>query len=437
MKKSKIALSMIVKDETHIIKECLESMSQYIDYWVICDTGSTDGTQEMVKEFFEEKGIPGELHEIPWEGFGKTRTHALSLCDGKCDYMWMIDADDFVAGDFQFPELMDEDAYSLKIQRGDFTWWRNQIFKSEMGWGYEGILHEYASCKSRTPEQLKQARIEGDYHIEARTIGARNVGITAVEKYSKDADMLLDALTNEDSPHYSPKNDRYQFYLAQSYFDSQQFEKAEKAYLTRAQLGGWEEEVYYSMFRLAVISVILDRPWQEQSERFLQAWAYRPIRAEPLHQLARLHRNRGEPRQAFLYAKYAAELPIPPQDILFISQDVYKWMCIDEIGATAFYCHDFERGAAACKYIIENKFCPDGEVARISENLKTYMKVLSDINGDGGIESPEEQQNRILQEKIAKEKKRQEKKEKKMKTKEKVGTKVAKQKKGYKKRIKK
>ena len=45
---------MIVKDETHIIESCLKSMSQYIDYWVICDTGSTDGTQDMIKNFFEE-----------------------------------------------------------------------------------------------------------------------------------------------------------------------------------------------------------------------------------------------------------------------------------------------------------------------------------------------------------------------------------------------
>jgi hypothetical protein len=166
------------------------------------------------------------------------------------------------------------------------------------------------------------------------------------------------------------------FYLAQSYFDSQQWEKAEEAYIKRANAGGWEEEVYYSMFRLAVISCILERPFTEQTSRFLNAWAYRPIRAEPLYQLAKLHRMKNEPRQAFLYAKHAAELPIPPQDILFISEDVYKWMCVDEIGATAFYCNDFERGAAACKYIIDNKLCPDGDVKRIQDNLNTYMKVL-------------------------------------------------------------
>ena len=409
---------MIVKDETHIIESCLESMSQYIDYWVICDTGSTDGTQDMIKTFFEKKGIPGELHEIPWEGFGKSRTRALGLCDGKADYAWMIDADDYVEGDFRFPEPMTADGYSLKIQRGDFTWWRNQIFKTGLNWGYEGVLHEYAACKGKKPEELKQERLDGNYHIEARTMGNRNVGITAVEKYTKDAEMLLDALTNPESPNYEPKNSRYQFYLAQSYFDSQQFEKAEKAYLDRVELGGWEEEVYYSMFRMAIISTILDRPWQEQSERYLQAWAYRPIRAEPLHQLARLHRGRGEPRQAYLYAKHAAELTLPPQDILFISEDVYRWMCVDEIGATAFYCHDFERGASACKYILDNNLAPKEDAERVKKNLETYMKVLMDI----------ENQKLEQQEKQTKEKKEP--------NTEKKGTKMN-PKKGYKKRKKK
>lgn len=422
--KPKIALCMIVKDETHIIKECLESMCQYIDYWIICDTGSTDGTQDLIKDFFEEKGIPGELHEIPWEGFGMSRSRALKLCDGKCDYMWMIDADDYIEGDFKFPDIMNNDGYSLKIQRGDFTWWRNQIFKSGVGWEYVGVLHEYAACSGKKPEEITQSRIDGKYHIEARTVGARNVGVSAVEKYSKDADMLLDALTNEDSVNYEPKNSRYMFYLAQSYFDSQQFEKAEEAYTQRAQAGGWEEEIYYSMFRLAIISCILERPFIEQTDRYLQAWAFRPSRAEPLYQLAKLHRINNQPRQAFLYAKHAAELPIPPQDILFISEDVYNWMCVDEIGATAFYVNDFERGGAACKYILDNKLCPDGDRKRIQDNLNTYMKVLTDMAA---------QNQQVIE--AQKEQKKKEKAEK--ASQDKIGTKVTKTKKGYKTRKKK
>jgi len=49
-----ITLCMIVKDEEHVIKRCLESIYKYIDRYDISDTGSTDKTKEIIKEFFDE-----------------------------------------------------------------------------------------------------------------------------------------------------------------------------------------------------------------------------------------------------------------------------------------------------------------------------------------------------------------------------------------------
>ena len=62
------------KNEEHCIKQTLESVYKYIDYWVVCDTGSTDKTCEIVTEFFKEKNIPGELFVDEWIGFDKNKT---------------------------------------------------------------------------------------------------------------------------------------------------------------------------------------------------------------------------------------------------------------------------------------------------------------------------------------------------------------------------
>ena len=243
-KDTTITLCMIVKDETHIIEECLKSMLPYIDRYDITDTGSTDGTPELIKKFMDEHGVEGEVYLSDWKGFGDhsgnigSRTEALKNCDGKADYAWMIDADDYITGTFEFPQDMEADAYSLRIGRDDFSWWRSQIFKTGLDWRYIGVLHEYAECKSKTPDI--QRVFSGNYSISARTLGARNVGITTQEKYTRDAEQLEEALKKE------PENSRYQFYLAQSYFDSQQFEKSREAYQKRTQMGGWEEEIYYS-----------------------------------------------------------------------------------------------------------------------------------------------------------------------------------------------
>jgi cytochrome c-type biogenesis protein CcmH/NrfG len=202
----------------------------------------------------------------------------------------------------------------------------------------------------------------------------RNANIDPVAKYSKDAEILEEALKEE------PNNHRYLFYLAQSYFDSQQWEKAFKAYQNRVIAGGWEEEQWYSAYRMAIIASIEKRHWPEVHQLYLQAYNLRPNRAEPLWQLARIHRQeRNEPRIAYLYAKTACEIKYPENDILFISSDVYHWQALDEFAAAAYYCHDFLRGYNACVELLKSPHVPETEKARIQQNTEVYKQKLMEM----------------------------------------------------------
>ena len=382
MNRPTVTLCMIVKDETHVIEQCLKSMAKHIDRYDITDTGSTDGTQDLIKKTMEELDIPGEVHQSDWKGFGdhngKTGSRTESLRNAQksgADYAWVIDADDYMTGNFKYPNEMTADSYAVSMGRAEFGWWRNQIFKLEHDWNYIGVLHEYADCTSTPREQLKFERIEGDYRVVARTEGNRNIGVSPIEKYKRDAETLEKALEDE------PKNERYQFYLGQSYFDSQQWEKALEAYEKRVELGGWPEEVYYSLLRCAIIKGMLERPQEEVAQAFLECFASRPIRAEPLWFLSRLYRMADKPAIAYLYARMAAEIPYPKQDILFIQNDVYSWSVLDEVGSTAFYAGFPEVGLAACKKLLEFPpgVLPIEHKQRVFDNMKSYEKVLENI----------------------------------------------------------
>ncbi|MGQ0738913.1 MAG: glycosyltransferase family 2 protein [Bacteroidota bacterium] len=83
-------LSVVIccKNEASIIGNTLQSLQGLTDDIIIYDNGSTDGTQEAVKQY------PVQLHEGNWEGFGKTKNKAIALA--KYDWILSLDADEAI-----------------------------------------------------------------------------------------------------------------------------------------------------------------------------------------------------------------------------------------------------------------------------------------------------------------------------------------------------
>ena len=83
---------MIVKDEAGVIERCLASVKPFVTHWAIVDTGSTDGTQDIIRRCMAD--VPGALHERPWRDFGHNRSEALDLARAQGGgYVLVMDAD--------------------------------------------------------------------------------------------------------------------------------------------------------------------------------------------------------------------------------------------------------------------------------------------------------------------------------------------------------
>jgi hypothetical protein len=87
----------------------------------------------------------------------------------------------------------------------------------------------------------------------------------------------------------------------------------------------------------------------------------------------------GRPRAAYLFAKEAAQIPYPQQDILFIDSNVYKWMALDELAATAFYVHDYNLGLQACEILLKQNRLPEGEIERNQKNHAAYLEKVREM----------------------------------------------------------
>src|SRR5690349_10675613 len=115
--KPTLCLNMIVKDEAAIIERALEAAAPHIGCYVICDTGSTDGTPDLIKRIFDAYGVPGEIVHTTFVNFEQARNEALDAArasDLEYDYLLFCDADMElrVDGD-EFPRDLTEPVYNL------------------------------------------------------------------------------------------------------------------------------------------------------------------------------------------------------------------------------------------------------------------------------------------------------------------------------------
>jgi glycosyltransferase involved in cell wall biosynthesis len=238
---------MIVKDESHIIGTTLKNLveSIHLDYWVICDTGSTDTTKQIITDFFKERNIPGELHDDPWKNFGENRTNVMALAYKKTDYVLMFDADDAIEGTIELPKPMTSDLYGFIFtnESKSFSFHRYVIFNNQKRWKYVGVLHEYSECME---PMNKKELIVGNFTCFARTMGNRSKDS---EKYKKDALVLKQAYEEATEKNDSIRN-RYAFYCANSYKDCGMHTEAIEWYKKVLTLENWTQEKYVTCLRI-------------------------------------------------------------------------------------------------------------------------------------------------------------------------------------------
>ncbi|MBS1691300.1 MAG: glycosyltransferase [Actinobacteria bacterium] len=373
-----ICLNMIVRNEAHIVHEVLDSVAPHIASWVIVDTGSDDGTQEVIRRHMARLGIPGELHDRPWLNFGHNRSEALALAQGHGDYIWVMDADDIVAGTPDFRGL-GAGVYAMRISDSftSCTYWRRQLFKDGIRWYYRGVVHEYAHCDDPFTEE----RLEGEYHIESRRLGGRNLD---PRKYERDRDLLLAEVQRH------PEDERSMFYLGQTYFNLGEYPAAIDCFERRLEMGGWDEEIYYSRIQIAEAMGRLDAPWADVQDAFLRAWEFRPTRAEPLHAIAARYRADQRYHLGYLFAERAAAIPMPDEDILFVGADVYNWRARDEQAVCASWIGRQSESFAVCRQLLARPDLPADDRIRIAGNRDIAVPSMIDAaasHPDGVVHS--------------------------------------------------
>lgn len=361
MERPLLSLVMIVKNEASNIRETLESCLPAIDRYVILDTGSTDGTQDIIRDVFAD--LPGELHEEPFIDFGTSRNRVLDLAGTGSTFTLMLSGDETLQNPAALRAFCVEHAdggdgaYDVKIKYGETTSYASpRLARADAGWRYVGVTHEVLLKPGSPPPSIAVPDAQILHDLAGRNPDAQR------RRWSLDKELLAAEVAKD------PSDTRSTFYLAQSHECLGDLAQAVEFYRRRVALGGWEEEVYEAKFRIARCLDGLGAAWPEVQSAYLDAHAFAPYRAEPLHAIADYWFRQGNWPLTFLFAYRGYAIPYPRQARLFIADDVYTDKLPDLVGVSAYYVGEFAIGEAACRQLLARH--PDDE--RLQRNLHFY-----------------------------------------------------------------
>lgn len=374
-----IGLSIIVKNEANVIERMLNTVWPILDYYCVIDTGSTDGTQEIIRNFFEKKGIPGEVIDYEWKNFQDARNKALQSVKGKCDFGFWIDADEQLMIDPKFSvetfkrNLADFDGSNVMIHYGGQNYHRMQFFKTDTPWYWYGPVHEVLMCD--TPTKVGVAQGLG---VLVTPDGNSWTSESIQQKYEGHAKILEEYVKND------PKKDpRWVFYLAQSYRDAGTEENRRKSlewYEKRIGMtNGYWEEIYFSALMVANLKSQLGYPMHEVIDAFLRCGKYNKYRIEHLIPLILYYQSVKEFDIAYILGLRAIQCegktPMP-HSTLFIDHSVYQWKIFDLHSLSCWYSGRKEEGIQAFKKLlklVDKNVIPEEQKARIRENKKFFI----------------------------------------------------------------
>ncbi len=367
----KLCLNMIVKNEAGRITRALKSALPYISCYAITDTGSTDDTAEVIKTFFMHHKVPGIINHAPFVDWSQARNAALIAARSiipRCgwDYALLMDADmEIVVKDLKkLTETLELGglAYDLEQRAGTLHYGNRRFISAKAQGMYRGVTHEFLDVETG-------GFIANDvaYFIDHAD------GANRPDKFIRDIRLLLGGLEKE------PNNERYFYYLAQSYRDGNNLPKAIEWYRKRVAAGGWAEEQWSAQFNLALCY----KDMQDEElfiREMLIAYNMRPSRAESLYELAHYFRLKPDKQNiAAMYAEMGMTIP-RVNDLLFVSDHVYVSGLKEEFAITGFY-NEQKRAKAfqVCSHLSlqPGPYGGSREVAR--HNLYFYIPKLAEM----------------------------------------------------------
>lgn len=375
MKKPHIAALIMMKNEEKRLHVTLESLIGNVDSIVAYDTGSTDNTLQILKDFSNKYKIPLRLKEGVFVNFSESRNVSIDFADSfnDIDFILLMDVNDELRGGDKLRKFAEQEMSSknnayLMCQHwysGTYDkYFNNRFIKARKGWRYKGSVHEWL-CKDNVTDPLVYKMGDDIILYQDRTKDDDKSG----KRFIKDKELLLiDYQKNPEEP-------RTLFYLAQTCACLSHREEAFYYYKLRSEVEGFQEEKFHAFLKCGVLSEKLEHDWYTSFSFYMKAVEHSD-RAEPLLKIADHYKMKKKWKLAYTFVKLACSLDYPKQAILFVDKHAYDYTRWHLMGIVAYYCGAYADGKQACLKAIEA-----GLNSKIDKsNLEFYEKKENEIS---------------------------------------------------------
>lgn len=370
---SKVCLNMIVKNESRIILRCLSSLVKFVHCYIIHDTGSDDGTPELIQKFFDEHKVPGRVVHTQFENFEHNRNLALkdAMAEEGVDFILLLDADMQLcvpqASPEEFWSSLTLPAYRV-CQKSSLVYYNVRLLGKPCFTDakYIGVTHEYLNTG---PHAIGTMDPEIAYMPDSGDGGCKQ------DKFVRDKKLLEQDVKN------NPKNVRSWFYLGQTYKDMGKNSRAIATYRKYLELHSWDEERFMAQYMIGFCFLRMGNTAQA-FEELTKAFEMRPSRSEPLYHMVKTCREKGWHQLGWVLAMKGTQIPFPSRDVLFVEKCIYDYMFWYELHILASYVRP-EKGLSICDYLLLNRktlnFRNDSLIQNIKQNMVFYLKPFGSL----------------------------------------------------------
>jgi len=380
-----IACLMMLKNEEKRLRVTLASLRSCIDSLIIYDTGSTDSTLDILREFNQQTNIPLHLKQGEFVNFCTSRNISLDFADTieGVDFLLLLDCNDEIKNHKHLRTFLKKQPVSKTAWLVKQSWYHGttieyyniRLIRPKQQWRYQGVVHEWIQKQDGKDiyidDKLPEVVIYQDRTLDDDKTGKR---------FHRDKELLMD------EHERNPTDARTVFYLAQTLSCLGELKEAYEYYKKRSVMEGFIEEQFQSYLRMGeLVKKLLPGGHKDFNEGvmthwFLKAFEHTP-RVEPLLELGEHYRMKQNWHMAYMFASMACSLP-PTNCILFVDEKDYTYKRYHLLGIVAWYACQYEVGYNACLQALKNGSNPTFKEID-QQNLKFYKEKL-------GIQIPSE-----------------------------------------------